>query len=186
MEKTTYNLGLDLATGTAGICLVDSSTEALELLDAIHMPAGVHLFDKADFCLEEIAKHVNGRPVNKIFVEASMKMFMPGFSSADTLITLSRFNCLVSYLTKKALGALVVDVNVTSARKAIGFTNTRADKRPVKEKVFEFVLALHPEFPWKKHLGQRGKNKNLWVYDDGMKDAADSWVVCVGGMRLNP
>ena len=100
------------------------------------------------------------------------------------MFTLAKFNGLISYLSYKAFNAEVYDINVTSARKAIGFKNTQADKRPVKEKVFDFVTALHPEFPWKRHVAKTGGKKGQEVYDTEMKDACDAWVICVGGSRL--
>lgn len=91
---------------------------------------------------------------------------------------------MISYLSHKAYNAEVYDINVTSARKAIGFKNTKADKRPVKEKVFEFVTALHPELPWKKHVAKTGKSQGQEIYNTEMKDAADAFVIVIGGSRL--
>jgi hypothetical protein len=69
--------------------------------------------------LEEAKRLVGDRKIEKIFVEANAKMFSTGFSSADTLLTLAKFNGLISYLSHKAFNAEVIDVNVTSARKAV-------------------------------------------------------------------
>ena len=78
----------------------------------------------------------------------------------------------------------MIDVNVTSARKAVGFNNTRADKRPVKEKVFDFITTLHPNLPWKKHTAKTGKSAGQEVFNSEMKDACDSFVIVVGGKRI--
>jgi hypothetical protein len=181
----SYLLGLDVSTSCTGICLTDEN-EQLVVLDAVKLTSTTipNMWSKADRCIEEIKNIVGNRPVSKIFVEANAKMFTGGFSSADTLFTLAKFNGLISYLSYKAFNAEVYDINVTSARKAIGFKNTQADKRPVKEKVFDFVTALHPEFPWKRHVAKTGGKKGQEVYDTEMKDACDAWVICVGGSRL--
>jgi hypothetical protein len=179
-----YFLGLDISTSCTGVCLVDEN-EQVVVFDAVKLTSStLHtMWDKADRGIEEIKKLVGDKKVERIYVEANAKMFSKGFSSADTLAVLSKFNGIISYLSHKAFNAEVVDVNVTSARKAVGFKNTKTDKRPVKEKVFDYVTALHPEFPWKKHVAKTGKNQGQEVYNTEMKDATDSWVICVGGLR---
>lgn len=179
-----YFLGLDISTSCTGVCLVDEN-EQVVVFDAVKLTSStLHtMWDKADRGIEEIKKLVGDKKVERIYVEANAKMFSKGFSSADTLFTLAKFNGLISYLSHKAFNAEVVDVNVTSARKAVGFKNTKTDKRPVKDRVFEYVTALHPEFPWKKHVAKTGKNQGQEVYNTEMKDATDSWVICVGGLR---
>jgi hypothetical protein len=184
-DNLTYKCGLDISTAVIGVCLIDEN-EKLIALDAIKLTSSTlnTLWSKADKGIEEIKKIVGDYPVDKIFVEANAKMFAGGFSSADTLFTLAKMNSLISYLSHKAFNAEVYDINVTSARKAIGFKNTQADKRPVKEKVFEHVTTLHPEFPWKRHVAKSGKDKNREVYNPESKDMSDAYVIAVGGFRL--
>ena len=38
--------------------------------------------------------------IQKIFIEENLQAFRPGFSSAKTLLTLARFNGIVSYLSQ--------------------------------------------------------------------------------------
>lgn len=185
--EKSYYLGLDISTSCTGICLIDENEQVI-VLDAVKLTSTTlsNMWEKADRGIEEIKKLVGDKKIERIFVEANAKMFSTGFSSADTLLTLSKFNGIISYLCHKQFNAQVIDVNVASARKAIGFKNTKVDKRPVKEKVFEYVTALHPEFPWKKHTAKTGKNQGQEVYNTEMKDACDAWVVVVGGKRLTP
>ena len=180
-----YFLSLDISTSCTGVCLIDEN-EQLVALDAVKLTSTSlpNMWSKADRCIEEIKNIVGNHSVSKIFVEENAKMFKGGFSSADTLLTLAKFNGLISYLSHKAFNVEIYDINVTSARKAVGFKNTKTDKRPVKEKVFEFVTALHPEFPWKRHVAKTGKDKGQEVYNTEMKDACDAWVIAVGGKRL--
>lgn len=185
--KMKYFLGLDISTSVVGVCIVDEN-ENLVVLDAVKLTSStLHtMWDKADRGIEEIKKFVGDKKVERIFVEANAKMFSTGFSSADTLLTLAKFNGLISYLSHKAFNAEVVDINVTSARKAIGFKNTKTDKRSVKDKVFEYVTLTHPEFPWKRHVAKTGKSQGQEIYNTEMKDACDAWVICVGGLRISP
>lgn len=184
-KEKKYYLGCDVSTSCTGICLIDENEQVI-ILDGIKLTSTslTNMWDKADKTIEEIKKLVGDRPVEKIFVEANAKMFSTGFSSADTLLTLAKFNGIISYLCHKSFNAEVIDVNVTSARKAVGFNNARADKRPVKEKVFEFMTALHPELPWKKHVAKTGKSAGKEVFNSEMKDAVDALVIVLGGKRL--
>lgn len=181
----SYLLGCDISTSVIGLCLIDE-TEQVVVLDGIKLTSTslTNMWEKADRGIEEIKRLVGDRKIDKIFVEANAKMFTQGFSSADTLLTLAKFNGLISYLSHKAFGAEVVDVNVTSARKAVGFNNARADKRPVKDKVFDYVTSLHPQLPWKKHVAKTGKSVGQEVFNAEMKDAVDAFVIVVGGNRI--
>lgn len=186
-SEKVYFLGLDISTSCTGVCLIDEN-EQVAVFDAIKLTSNtLHtMWDKADRGIEEIKKLVGDKKVERIFVEANAKMFAKGFSSADTLLTLAKFNGLMSYLSHKAFNAEVIDVNVTSARKAVGFKNTKTDKRPVKDRVFDYVAFTHPEFPWKKHVAKTGNQKGKEIYNTEMKDACDAWVICVGGLRISP
>jgi Holliday junction resolvasome RuvABC endonuclease subunit len=181
----TYLLGLDISTSCTGVSILDQE-EQLVLLDAVKLNSTrlKTMWDKADYVLEQLKEFVGDRKIERVFVEANAKMFTKGFSSADTLMTLAKFNGIVSYITYKNFGAEIIDVNVNSARKAIGFKNDKLDKRPVKEKVFDHVIAMHPEFPWKKHVAKTGKSVGQEVFDAEMKDSCDSWVIVCGGNRI--
>jgi len=186
-EKTEnrYFIGYDISTSVVGICLINQDEKVI-VLDGIKLTSTslTNMWEKADKAMEEAKKLVGDKKIEKIFVEANAKMFSTGFSSADTLFTLAKMNSLISYLSYKAFNAEVIDVNVTAARKAIGFNNTRADKRPVKEKVKEYVMKLHQELPYKQHIAKTGKNKGQLVYSAENGDMIDAWVVVVGGKRL--
>lgn len=194
-EKTSYEtnsvamqyfIGCDISTSVVGLCLIDENENVVEI-DGIKLTSTslANMWEKADRAIEEIKRIVGERKISKIFVEANAKMFSTGFSSADTILTLSKFNGIISYLCYKNFNAEVIDVNVTSARKAIGFNNTRADKRPVKEKVFNYVTNLHPNLPWKRHVAKTGSQKGKEVYSPECKDMSDAYVIAVGGNRIS-
>jgi hypothetical protein len=182
------DLGLDISSSITGAVLMDKKGN---LVFMGHVPLTSskykNLFDKADAVLEWIKntlpRHVK---VKRIFVEANAKGYSAGFSSADTLFTLAKMNALVSYLTHKWYGVDVIDINVTSARSRIGYKNNKAVKKPVKEKVREFVLQQNPHIPFKTRVVGKGKNKGAVVPEEGVADEIDAWVICRGGQALNP
>lgn len=156
-----YYLGLDISTSCTGICLIDENEQVI-VLDAVKLTSTTlsNMWEKADKGIEEIKKLVGDKKIERIFVEANAKMFSTGFSSADTLLTLAKFNGLISYLSHKAYKAEVVDVNVTSARKAVGFKNTKVDKRPVKKRYLTMLKLCIQNFLGNAMLPKRAKAKD--------------------------
>lgn len=182
-KETIVDLGLDISTSVTGAALLEPSGE-LCFMGHVPLTSKKHtnLFDKADAVLEWLKESLpKGVKVRRIFVEANAKGFSAGFSSADTLFTLAKMNVLVSYLCHKHFQVPVHDVNVTSARSKIGYKDNRAVKRPVKEKVREFVLTCYPHLPFETREVKVGKNKGAIVPAQGAADEIDAWVVCRGG-----
>ena len=182
-----YDIGLDISTSVIGISILDEQGN-LRVLNTVKLNSTklTNLWEKADEGIRQIEEIVERSGLVKsdirtIFVESAAKRFAVGFSSAATILTLSKFNGLISYLCYKTYSLPIIEVNVATARKNIGFTNIRADKRPVKDKVFEYVTAKRPLFPWRKHVASAGKSKGQEVYDSDMKDACDAFVIVYGG-----
>lgn len=184
---TEVDLGLDISSSVTGVVLLKKNSN---LVFMGHVPLTsarfTNLFDKADAVIDWIKGNIpKNVKVSRIFVEANAKGYSMGFSSADTLFTLAKMNALVSYLTYKWFGAPVLDINVTSARSRIGYKNNKGDKRPVKEKVREFVLLNNPHLPFKTRVVQVGKKKGFVVPAAGIEDEIDGWIVCRGGQLLH-
>ena len=182
------DLGLDISSSITGVVLMDKNGVMLFMG---HVPLTSvkykTIFDKADAVIDWIKDNVSDQfKVRRIFVEANAKGYSVGFSSADTLFTLAKMNALVSYLTHKWFGVPVIDVNVTSARSKIGYKNNKSVKKPVKEKVREFVLLNHPYLPFQTRTVTVGKNKGMVVPAAGVEDEIDAFIICKGGQLLNP
>jgi len=196
-------IGLDISTSVVGITALDpKNPDGMPLLfDSIILKPnkknqlGEHatLFTKATYFKQEFERLVrthNLQPI-KIFVEENAKAFKPGLSSAEVLFILAKFNGIVSYITMTTDAytqpVQLVDVNAASARSKIGFKNPNPkDKsKSIKEKVFDYVTAKHPEFPWRKHIAKTGHSHGQVVYDSDMFDACDSYVIVRGGMKVS-
>ena len=94
-QEEKYFLGYDISTSVTGICLINQDEKVI-VLDGIKLTSTslTNMWEKADRAMEEAKKLVGDRKIEKIFVEANAKMFSTGFSSADTLLTLAKFNGL--------------------------------------------------------------------------------------------
>jgi hypothetical protein len=195
------DLALDISTATTGLCVLEHNTGNLVLLDSIKLNKVqyVDIWDKIEkvnlyfavdlhMKLNAIYKDHMEEPwlIKKIYVEEAPKMFMPGKSSAGTLMLLARFNALVSYSAFKVFGIKPTDINVRSARKALGIKVDQSDKsKSTKEKVREEVIKLYPSLPLTKHLAKTGKMKGQMIYDKECEDMLDSFVVGAGARLLH-
>lgn len=190
-RKRSFILGLDISTSITGVALIDGQTGELEVLDAVKLTGVKYegsMWKKADRAIEEIVRLVGGRKISAVHVEENAKRFAEGLSSADTVLTLAKFNGIISYLSHKAFDAEVSNINVAAARKAVGFSKKLSPLNgvkgnSVKDMVFDYVTRKHPEFPWRKHVAKTGKSTGKEVFDADMHDACDAWVVAYGGWK---
>lgn len=186
----SVDIGLDISTSICGVCILETKTSKLVLLDHIKLNTSKlkDEYVKAE-CVQKYAERLvlsmKQYEVNSIVIEDAAKKFSPGLSSADTISTLCRFNGIVSYIFFKLFGVKPRMVNVRSARKVLGIHINHKDKsKSTKEKVLEIVAQMNPTFPWTKHLAKTGKNKNKIVYDKACEDMADSFVICRGAQLI--
>ena len=179
------SIGLDISTRTIGVCVLEHHTQKLIHLDYIKLSKFDNEYDKADNVSWSWIKPE--WKVKNIYIEEAAKKFSPGFSSAGTIMTLGRFNGIVSYEVYKKTGVKPVMVQVRSARKILGVKIDTKDKsKSTKEKVFEIVHTRNPKFPWYQRLSKAGKHKGNMIYDEVCQDMADAWIICKGGQLLIP
>lgn len=189
-EQKKYYLGLDISSSIVGFCLLSQEKEqpfALEKIGHVKLTKSSleNLFDKAEFAINEIIAAIpNNIALSSIFVEANAKMFMQGKTTADVIITLAKMNVLVSYLAHKHFNAPIKDIHVVSARSMIGYKDNRSDKRPVKEKAREFVMASFPTVPVRTRIVTAGKNKGQTTIETGVADEVDAFIICLGGLKI--
>ena len=199
VTHTEIDLGLDISTSVVGVCFLDHKSGKLVKLGSVKLNTVNcdNLWKKADRFEKEIGELLVelgvGVVVSRVFVEANAKMFTPGFSSADTILTLAKFNGICSYIMHNLLKQRsttpgpIIDVNVVSARSRLGIKIDRKDKtKTTKEKVREQLLLLYPNIPIKTHVAKTGKNKGQTVPDKEMEDVLDAFVIVAGGRVLFP
>lgn len=181
-ENIEVDLSFDISTSVTGVVLINSETSELVKMDFIKLNTVnlTNLFQKADYANEWLKQNLVGYKIKRIFVEANLKAFAVGSSSANVLFTLAKMNALISYLAYKMFNVPVFDINVTEARSKIGYKDNRKIKKPVKEKVREFILAKYPDLPIKYHIAKNGKSKGQMVMDEEMKDCIDAFVIGTG------
>ena len=134
-----------------------------------------NFFEKVEIIKEYLARHRYTQTVVKeIWIEQSLQSFRSGFSSAQTLSTLARFNGVISWIVYKAYGIEPQYLAASSARKLSGVTIKRGEK--AKEKVLEYLLDTEPLF--KVEYTKHGNPK------PGYYDRADSLIVAKAAREL--
>ncbi len=134
-------LGLDLSTTTIGFAVVESDDLSIVELGHISLKKIDGLFNKVDHAVPQIAAIIVGLCITKCCVEESVQMFTMGMSSAHTILTLAKFNALVSYHVRNQVG----DANITfvkpgEARRSCGViltTKAKAGGASQKEQTYQ-------------------------------------------------
>jgi hypothetical protein len=169
-------LGLDVSTSKTGWCILDSSGELVKM-GCVDLRDLEDLFQKSDFLMSEIRTALASfsNEEIEIVIEEPLLSFSRGASSASTLLTLNRFNGMVTHACWKSLGTKPVHLNVIFARRALGIKRDKT--RHVKEVVFEWASYSLPGYLWPTKQVTRGKNKGLTVMEDVCYDMADAYVM---------
>lgn len=168
-------MGLDISTSITGATLVeDGKIIKSEYWDTRNKNKFPTLYHKADSLRKNLLTFKKDYDITNIFIEQSLHSFRSGFSSAQTLSTLSRFNGIVSWLCYENFNLHPEMVAATSARKKAGVGIKRGDN--AKEKVLEFVVDKYPdiEIVYTKH----GNPK------PGMYDMCDSIIIALAGENI--
>ena len=168
-------LGLDISTSITGVSVLDKCgkvvfCEAWDTRNKNHFPTLFHKASVIKGKLEDIKYEFK---IESIFVEQSLHSFRSGFSSAQTLSTLSKFNGIVSWLCYEIFKKEPEMLAAVSARKAVGIKIDR--KRDTKQQVLEFFLDKNPQIV--VEYTHKGNPKPKY------KDMADSWVIAMAGLE---
>ena len=171
-------LGLDISTSIIGATVLDVTgevvyCEAWDLRNKRHFPnifAKVQRFKQVMGNLYQINKY----PIDSIFIEQSLMAFRPGFSSAKTILTLAKFNGILSYVCQQDFGVEPQYIGASTARKSCGIKIPKGEK--AKDVVLQYVLDNEPNFvvEYTKH----GNPK------PGSYDRADSLIIARAGYNL--
>ena len=174
-DTKTKVLGLDISTSITGVTVIESG-KVIEssFWDTRNKKYFPTIYHKASFIKGKIQDFKDRHEITDIYIEQSLHSFRSGFSSAQTLSTLSRFNGIVSWMCYEIFNIQPEMIAATSARKQAGVGIKRGDN--AKEKVLEFVIDNCPdiEIQYTKH----GNPK------PGTLDMCDSIIIALAGDKI--
>lgn len=178
-----YCLGLDISTSIIGISLFENKN--LKELFHIDLTKSKCIFEKSKKYREFIESNFSNIDIDKIYVEDILQSFSRGLSSAKTLMTLAKFNGIVSNITFEILGTKPEYINVNVARKSLGIKIDKTSSKDKKEQVMDWVDSDLGGYNWPTKIISRGPNKGLVKYEKFCYDIADAYVVCKAGIIIN-
>ena len=138
---------------------------------------------KAEIVREALSELKDKRDLKTIFIEENLQAFRPGFSSAKTLMTLARFNGIVSYICKRDLNIDPEFINVNIARKTLGLKLDRKSTLSTKQQIFEWV-DQRVETIWPEKILKSGPRKGTSVLLPSCYDMADAYVIASAGYNI--
>jgi hypothetical protein len=167
-------LGLDISTSITGYTLLDGKIvvecNKLDLRNKKY----VDFFDKS-LASKKLLQDIKQKyPVQQIWIEETINVMSRGMSSAHTIMTLNRFNGILSWQCYEIFSIRPSYVSARQARKIVGVQIPKGSD--AKKCVFDFLLANEPQF--KVEYSKFGNPVQ------GTFDRADSLVIAKAGYLL--
>ena len=164
-------LGLDVSTSFVGATVLeqDGTIVCCEAWDLRKIKG---FFKKSQTVSDNLNLLYVKYSIKKVFIEESLQAFRPGFSSANTLMTLAKFNGTVSWICYNIFEVEPEFLGASTARRLCGIKVPRGQKS--KEVVLNYLLD-----------NEAGFAILYTVYDNpkpGSYDRADSLVIAKAGL----
>ena len=181
------NLGLDISTSCTGYCLFNSEGHLVDI-GGIRLSSKESLFSRVTDVSRALREVCEGKTIKSVFIEENLQAFRPGLSSAKTLLTLARFNGMISYEVYSMTGLDPTYVNVNAGRKIVGLKIDRKSDLSTKDQVYEWVCQdlnkTNTKIAWPFKILKSGPRKGQEVLDASAYDMSDAYVICKAGMLL--
>ena len=178
-------IGFDISTSITGVALIAEGE--IVYYDSFDLRKFKDVFDKTVAFKEKLLdlyevyqldneNHFGDSdyPIEHIYIEQSLHMFMGGKSSAKTLSALTRFNGIASWLIYELFEIKPKFIGASSARKQAGIKVPRGQK--AKQVVLQHLLENEPAF--KIEYTKHGNPK------PDSYDKADAIIVAKAGYAL--
>jgi Holliday junction resolvasome RuvABC endonuclease subunit len=178
-------IGLDISTSCTGWCILDQSGGFVDI-GYIPLSSYKSMYIKARKVADELNRLHIAHDIECVSIEENLQAFRPGLSSAKTLLTLARFNGIVSYLAQQEFYCAPEYINVNVARKSVGLKIISKKKggKPTKEQVFDWVRSKI-SYSWPTKILKSGPRKGQKIFEPGCFDMADAYVISLAGSNMN-
>lgn len=165
-------LGLDISTSITGFTVLNEDGTILhnEAID-LRSKKLESMFQKAAKVKERLTEIKYLYNIQDIYIEQSLNAFRPGLSSANVILTLGKFNGIVSWICCEIFGKEPHYIGASTARKKLDIKVEKGAN--TKQIVLENVLKLEPQFKVEYTAHNNPKS--------GTYDRADSYVIAKAG-----
>ena len=168
-------LGLDISTSITGATVMEGD----KIIESVYWDTRNknkydNIYAKAHQIRVNLLLLWTKHNIEEVFIEQSLHSFRSGFSSAQTLSTLSKFNGMVSWFCYEIFNKKPNMISASSARKTAGITVKRGQN--AKQKVLDFIIDKYP-----KVVIQYTKHGNP---KPGMLDMCDSIIIARAGSKI--
>ena len=143
------------------------------------------LYEKAGRVKSKLFDLMVSYEIKRIFIEENLQSFRSGFSSANTLSTLSKYNGIISYICHSDIQVTPEFLNVNSARKSLGIKIIRKSKggKDTKIQLLEWANK-NVDYKWPKKKLKSGPRKGLEIVDPRAYDMIDAYIVSSAGLVI--
>lgn len=176
------NLGLDISTSNVGWCILDASDNRLVDAGAIELSKKKCIFEKCAAVRDHLTKLDKQYNITAVSIEENLQAFRPGFSSAKTIVTLARFNGMVTLICNDEFSIRPTFLNVNNARKLAGLKIVRKSDISTKDQVLNFVKLKLPDFDWPTKTLKSGTRKGLVIPASCCYDIADAYIIALASV----
>lgn len=176
------NLGLDISTANVGWCILTLDGKTLIAAGAIELSKKKCIFEKCKEVRAKLAEINKLYRVSTVSIEENLQAFRPGFSSAKTIVTLARFNGMVTLMSFDEFSVEPSFLNVNNARKLAGLKINRKSEDSTKDQVLKFVKEKLPEFDWPTKTMKSGVRKGLVIPASSCYDIADAYIIALASV----
>lgn len=182
-------LGLDISTSCTGWTILSDDGELVEI-GHIDFKGGPNFWEKVDHAMLVLDGICEKHKPSVFYVEESLQGFRPGLSSASTLLTLAKFNGLLSFFVRQKVGKDPYYISSAEARRACGLKMLQKKKHPKayghKEQTFESISAgLLKTHVWPERRGVDPTKPLTERVPTWAMDECDSYVIARAGWALN-
>lgn len=176
------NLGLDISTSNVGWCVLKDCDQTLVDAGAIELSKKLSIFEKCLKVKEELSKLNKAYSISSVAIEENLQAFRPGFSSAKTIVTLARFNGMVTLMCYEEFRLEPAFLNVNNARKVAGLKIDRKSELSTKDQVLNFAKTKLPNYNWPNRTLKSGIRKGLVIPASCCYDIADAYVIALASV----
>jgi len=161
-------------------------SDAGEIIDVVtHKAEGRSLVEKAlhfKIFMKDLLALYEDQKLCGIYIEQNLQKFRRGFSSAQVINKLARYNGMCSLIMFELCSMQPCYINVNEGRKILGIKVPRGQN--AKEVVHSWCENEYNDFVWPMKTLKSGPRKGVEILDPKCYDMADALITALAGLRL--